>query len=439
MKRITLLILSLLLLFFSGCPMPVVKGTQAQSDPAARVWTIMIYMAADNELEVEAIANFNELEALDLNGAPISIIVLLDRSPQHDTTNGNWTDTRVFEIKSDPAGLTPIMKSPRLDVPEMGLSLNSETNLNTADWRVLSNFINFGKRAYPAENYALFMWGHGVGWRGLAVDDSSMQYMSLPSFRQAISGKGLSLIGFDTCFGAVLEAAYEIRGEAEVFVGSQGAIMAAGWDYHTLFTNFLQKPVLGAWDLAASIQYQFSKRYSQVASATISQIKLSEISNLFNKFNAFAGTVAEAIETNVSRQLVLEHILLNVEKHNSTYVFSDMYIDIQDFSNKIAAIRTGITDVAVKQNAIETAAGNLNTALNAAIPFSWARNGTTNKIGVHLTPMQGSVPSSPHAQGYTRGNMFLGQSMFVENAVNWAPNTIPQNNSFLDKLFYWAF
>ena len=51
--------------------------------------------------------------------------------------------------------------------------------------------------------------------------------MSLPSFGQAVSGKGVSLIAFDTCFAALLEVAYQIRNDAALFVGSEGEIILA--------------------------------------------------------------------------------------------------------------------------------------------------------------------------------------------------------------------
>ena len=450
MKNIIFVLSLTVSISLTSCPE---NKYDVQGESSGRKWTFIVYMAADNDLESAAITNFNELEAVRYANAPVSIIVLLDRSPYHDTTNGNWSGTRVFEIKSDPAGFTAIMKSPRIDCQELGITKSNDINLNTADPMVLSLFIDFAKRAYPAENYALFIWGHGTGWRStdnvnssvtplkaVAFDDTHGQYMSLPAFGRTIENKGLSFIGFDTCYGAVLEVAYQIRNSAQLFAGSQGAILSTGWNYTALFNDFIKKPNLSIADLGDSIQKQFIERYGGLSNATISQIQLSQVQNLFNKFNLFSGVVTDSITTQISRDIVLNQILDNVESYYFTSFPSDMYIDVLDFSKKVTAIRANITSDVSRQDAIFNAASELENALTLAIPSSWAQNGTAKKVGVHFIPLQGiKVPAASHEQAYIKNSMAIDKGAFVENAYNWVPNAVPQSNSFLDKLFYWSF
>jgi len=416
-----------------------IQTIKIKEEPPAREWTFIIYMAADNDLEQYAIHNFNQLEAVRYGNAPISIIVLLDRSPYYDQTNGNWSDTRLFEIISDPEGHSPIMKSPRLNSWELGLFVDKDTDLNTADWRVLSGLIDFAKRVYPAEHYALFIWGHGTGWSSIAHDDTSKDSMSLPDFRRAIAGKNLSVIGFDTCFGAVLEVVYEIKDHAELFIGSQGLIPASGWDYYALFTDFIQNPDLSISNLGKSIQKQFSELDIYNPNAAISQIQLSQVGNLFNKFENFTGIAANSITTFESREAVSNVILNDVEGHFFVPTPSELYIDIFDFSKKITAIRTAITSNSSQQNAILNASNELEEALNLAVPLSWAHNGTTNKIAVHVIHiLDQAVPASRHRDGYIRGSVAMDKCNFVQHSTGWVP-AVPLSNSFLDKLFYWEF
>jgi len=425
----------------------------SQGSPEKRKWTFIIYMAADNDLEAAAIADINELEAVNYGASPISILVLLDRHNSYDMTNDNWSDTRLFEIRSDPGGLTPVIRSPRIDCPELGLSKSTETELNTADPLVLSSLISFAKRAYPAEQYALFIWGHGTGWRGgvkndflpepakaVAFDDTLRQYMSLPSFGRAVAGKGLSLIALDTCYGALLEVAYQIKNDAKLFVGSEGEILSTGWDYTVLFTNFLKKQNLSISDLGSAIQNQFSEHYASLNNATISQIQLPQINDLFLRFNDFSGAVARAIADEPAKNAVLNQILHNVESYFFTSFPSDMYIDILDFTKKIVAIRESITQDADQQEAILESAGKLEEALALAVPSSWAKNGTSKKIGVHVIPLQGIVvPAAKHELAYIRSSMAIDKSAFIEDSEHWAPNAVPKNDSLLDKLFYWVY
>jgi len=467
MKNLLLVVMFLIIL--AGCSSPIITstqgepyqhgwatGTQADPEPPEPIhpqWTFIIYMAADNDLEPAAIADFNELEAVQLEGAPINILVLLDRSPYYDMTNGNWSDTRLYEIKTDPDGLTATIKSTRLDCPELGLNKNTETELNTADPLVLSRLIDFAKRAYPADKYALFMWGHGTGWRGtaqnaplqlplkaVAIDDTQGQYMSLPSLGKAVTGKGLSVIGFDTCYAAILEVAYQIRNDANLLVGSEGPIPSTGWNYTALFTDFLQKPILSIANLGDSIQTQFSAQYAGISYATISQIDLTKVENLFTQFEIFTGTIANAITTVSARDIVLKQVMQNVESYYFTSFPSDLYIDIFDFSQKINNIRTSITASSTVQLSIDNAAYELNNALLETIPSSWSKNGTIKKIGIHFIPLMNvGVPAASHESGYIKGSMNLDKSAFVENSAHWVPNFIPKSDSLLDKLFYWTY
>jgi len=470
-----LLTLIIILTFFVGCyqgiiydeqgiPMGNVNDEQgttgndgfvkdAQDSSGKRKWTFIIYMAADNDLESAAIADLNELEAVSYGAAPISILVLLDRNSGYDMTNGNWSDTRLFEIKPDPNGLTSTLCSSRIDCPELGLSKDSETELNTADPLVLSRLIGFAKRVYPAEQYALFIWGHGTGWRGglnnnnlpepvkaVAFDDTNRGYMALPSFGRAVAGKDLSVIAFDTCYGALLEVAYQIRNDAELFVGSEGEIMSTGWNYTALFTEFLSKGSFTISDLGNAIQNQFRNQYASLSNATISQIQLPQVNKLFLSFNDFSGAVAKAIATEAAKNEVLNQILHNVERYFFTSFPSDMYIDIFDFSKKTSAIRGSITSDSTQQKAISDAASKLEEALDLAVLSSWAKNGTSKKIGIHVIPLQGiEVPAALHELAYVKDSMAIDKSAFVEDSEHWAPNLTPKSDSLLDKLFYWPY
>jgi hypothetical protein len=276
--------------------------------------------------------------------------------------------------------------------------------------------------------------------KAVAFDDTQGEYMSLPSFGRAIAGKGLSVIGFDTCFAAILEVAYQVRNDAVMFFGSQGAVLSSGWDYTALFSDFIRRPNLSIADLGNAIETQFREQYAVLNNATISQIQLSQLNNLFLKFDNFAGAVAEALTDEDGRNAVLNEILHSVESYFFTSFPSDLYIDISDFSKKIASISPAITSNTNRQNAILAAADELENALAAAVPSSWARNGTTKKMGVHVIPLQGiAVPSVIHELPYIKGSMSMTKSAFVEDSRHWVPNAVPQNDSLLDKLFYWVY
>jgi hypothetical protein len=216
--------------------------------------------------------------------------------------------------------------------------------------------------------------------------------------------------------------------------------MSTGWDYTALFNGFLSKPNLAISDLGNAIQNQFSNQYAALSNATISQIQLSQVNNLFNKFNDFSGAVAAAMTTEPAKNAVLNRILHDVESYYFTSFPSDMYIDISDFAKKISEIKGSITSNSAQQNVISNAAVKLEEALALAVPSSWAKNGTTKKMGVHVIPLQGmATPASTHGSAYVRGNNGIDKSAFVETSEHWVPNNVPKSDSLLDKLFYWTY
>jgi len=70
-------------------------GYPAPSANPEADWTIMAYYAADTNLEAAIMSDLDEFEVGGGSSAHIRVIVLLDRSPEYDESNGNWSDVRV--------------------------------------------------------------------------------------------------------------------------------------------------------------------------------------------------------------------------------------------------------------------------------------------------------------------------------------------------------
>jgi hypothetical protein len=463
MKKIRLFLISFCIFFFSSCPQPNPTATITSSPPlkpSIKEWSFLIYMAADNDLEPAAISDINELEAIPSllqNTDKISILVILDRSTGYDASNSNWSDTRFFEIIRDPAGFNTTIVSKQLNCFELGLSLDTQTELDMANPMVLSQSIDYMKRAYPADNYGLLLWGHGTGWRGegnnnktllnpplkaVAFDDATGSYMTMPSLDNAVTGKNLSLIGFDTCFGALLEVCYQIRDDAEWFIGSEGVTPSSGWDYTLLFTAFLNRTSLTASDFCDDVIEQFKTQYNGTTGATISKIHLTNIENLFSVMESFAGELADSMTTSAGKELILNNILYTMDIFHYFSFPSDMYVDIYSFTENSINNRSSITSDTSKQNAILSKGTILQNTLNTTVTSSWSKEyGTSRKqIGIHIIPLQAiSVPDTSHALAYYKTSSGIDKNAFVEDSIHWTPNLIPQPDSFLDKLFYWTY
>jgi hypothetical protein len=386
-----------------------------------REWTFMVYMAADNDLDTIALDDFNELEAVDYTNKPVSVLVLIDRI---NGTSGNWNDTRLYEVKTDLSGKNAVLVSARLDGrPELNIPGGSGAELDTSNYSVLSGFIDYAKRVYKADNYGLIIWGYGLGWKGYALDNTSGSSMPLSSLGNAVEGKGLGLIGFDTGFGITLESAYELRNAAAYLVGSPGTVSdpEKGWDYQALFSGFLSKASRTAKTFCDSTVDQFRQQYATVNGACISVIDSSKTASLFSAFEVFSGGVAGTL-TGAGAKDALYNKLLNgtvrLYYDGSAYP-ADAYADLYSIS-------------------LEGSGAGLRAALGQVVS-TWSNEFGESRplMGVFVNSLSsGAVFSPSHAAGYRKGQ---GTIKFVADSINYAPQGSVTGTSLLDRLFYYSY
>nr|NIP36608.1 hypothetical protein [Thermoplasmata archaeon]NIS13735.1 hypothetical protein [Thermoplasmata archaeon]NIS21594.1 hypothetical protein [Thermoplasmata archaeon]NIT79171.1 hypothetical protein [Thermoplasmata archaeon]NIU50633.1 hypothetical protein [Thermoplasmata archaeon] len=240
---------------------PMLEGQRGdeRSSPGARAdakWTYMVYMSADNNLEDEAILNFNQMEAVGSTD-DVNIVLQLDRSPEWDETNGNWTTTRRYYVLPD--GDPDILNSQLLE--DMG-----EVDMGDAD--ELRDFVIWAIGSYPADRYYLDVWGHGGGWRdGTCNDYTSGSVIDTDELGQALqearrsTNVTLDGLGFDQCLMAQLEVFYEIKQYGDVLVGAETLIPADGYNYTRVLAPLVADPDMDAAGLAGLIVTAFFDEY----------------------------------------------------------------------------------------------------------------------------------------------------------------------------------
>jgi hypothetical protein len=228
----------------------------ADGDRAMAKWTYLVYMSADNNLEDEAILNFNQMEMVG-SSDELNIVVQFDRSPLYDETNGNWSSTRRYLVTTDTD--PDLMNSHLID--DMG-----EVNMGNADR--LRDFVVWGVANYPAERTYLDVWGHGGGWRdgtcndytsGSAIDTDELG-MALAE-AEALTNTTLAGLGFDQCLMAQMEVFYEIKARADVLVGAESLIPSEGYNYTRIMEALDADPDMDAHGLANLIVTAFFDEY----------------------------------------------------------------------------------------------------------------------------------------------------------------------------------
>ncbi len=132
-------------------------------------WTVLVYMGGDNNLEDGLENDLDEFEIAGGSNSTVRIIALLDRTDGYDDSNGNWTDTRVFEVGADTSKDANRVYPPTIDSSD----LFSLGELDTSYRNNLTDFLVWGIQNYPANHYAVAINDHGGAWAGAVTDDTT--------------------------------------------------------------------------------------------------------------------------------------------------------------------------------------------------------------------------------------------------------------------------
>jgi hypothetical protein len=272
----------------------VATGREKRALTHEKKWTILFYGAGDNDLAQAMLQEVKQLESVGSSSA-INIVAQLDL-PDEDK---GCCKTYFMKKGTDPEGISsPVVR-------ELG-------SVNMADPGVLSDFIAFGIKNYPAAHYMLVIADHGKGWRGAISDMSHNGWMTPPQVRESIERgldgkrKSLDIVAFDACLMASTEVAYELKDVAQYIVASEETEGRAGWSFPLILDGQPDENASGSID--SSLYKPFSpdspaadlaSRIVDCAKAnpgrlyTMSAINLSRIEDLGNTVDRFARQILD--------------------------------------------------------------------------------------------------------------------------------------------------
>jgi len=334
-------------------------------------WNIMVYIAADNDLERFALQDINEMESAT-ESEDINVSVLVDRTPGYAEGDGDWTDTRRGLITADNT------------TDNISTSLQSLGELNTGNPNTLTDFINWSVGNYPAENYALVVWNHGGGLWGAAWDDSNgNDNLSLNDVTTAIKNSTLErfdVIGYDACQMGMFDVLYPLSGYTDYYVASSENEPGKGWDYTNLINAITSNSEQSAQSVASDIVETYSDSFigeSWYSEYTLSSINMNHLNSLVQRLNDFSNIVQNDATDSDWNAIKEAH------ETTATYARNDSYLDFGDFFNNI--IESESQDVIINasnevsnayQSVVDTFKGNVTdyTGMSIYLPGPGATN-----------------------------------------------------------------
>lgn len=200
---------------------PVARSFQSiVGPPKPPLWRVLIYMAADNDLEPSALGNLAELRnAAMIQGVPVAL--QLDRSAKYSHADQDWVGTHRFIRRQTLFGSKLAMEE------DLGV-------VDSASKERLHDFLRWGTTQLAGQHTLLVLWGHGRGDRGLLWDEGAGTAMSTQELANALDAYRVDVIALDLCSMQTIDVATALAGRARYAAGSETPRHALGWPYGKL-------------------------------------------------------------------------------------------------------------------------------------------------------------------------------------------------------------
>lgn len=251
------------------------SALSTKSDASETAWTVMVYLAGDNNLADECVYALTEMKAA-MTDPRIRVVAQFDPTARRVKTrrfvlNGNGTGSSSVrtigsggqyrssiledEVKE---GLPPGRKTfPGAAVQPLRGSTGDGAATATApvgadvydtdsgDPKLLFDFISWTVDNYPADHYMVILSGHGSGVtdQEFLRDDSSKGTLTIKELGEVFKAvrselkdkRGvpleIDLLGLDTCVMSMAEVCFELAGSVRFMVSSESFGPQSGWPY----------------------------------------------------------------------------------------------------------------------------------------------------------------------------------------------------------------
>ena len=348
----------------------------ASAETVPDMWTVMVYMDGDNNLEAATVTDLGEMMVAG-STADVNIVVLVD------TLDG-------------PADLVYVNQGSTTTIAAWG-------EVNMGDPATLQSFISQAAALYPAENYALDFWNHGGGIMGVCGDDTSgSDKLTMPELRSAVVGAGvvMDVIMFDACDMAQAEIAHQFIGYADYMVFSQETMWGQGFPYDTILTRLVATPTMTDRDYAIVVGEEFVVFYDALGwnLCTISVYDMSYLTTVSGAVGTFASGMKATMSTTYK---TYKSCRLGAEEAAGA-------VDLMGFAQLVSANTKVSTSV-------RSAAAAVVSAVGGAIIFEWHSDDCDgmNGLGIWFPVSSVSYYWSP-----TMETMY--RSMPFDVATHWA-------------------
>jgi len=298
---------------------------------AGQSWTILVYVAADNNLEPFAVQDLTEMAAVGSTDA-VRIVAQVDRSP-------GYSAQAIGNVPNFVGAKRMLVQKGSLDV------LETLGPLDSGSGTTLAAFISWGMTTFPADRTALILWDHGGGWAGYGQDETSGSIIRPLALRNAIAqglsgaaASRLALIGFDACLMSTFEIGNMLKPYAEYMLASEEVVPGHGLDYRALAglaaDPTLAPPALARMLIDGFVQHSIANR--DQASITMSVTDLYALGDLESALRTLGTTGGSPLPA--AKATSAGRARAAARSYGSQGQTPGVMVDVVDFAARLAAL-----------------------------------------------------------------------------------------------------
>lgn len=338
--------------------------TTGISAQAVKNWTLIVYLVG-SDLESGSDAGSTDMaEMMSISNTSNVNIVVLTGAAKKD----GWRTPQSYLIKDG-------VRTDLDFVAPNQQAMSSPENLTA--------FINWSITNYPATNYFLTMWNHGMSIRGYGWDEVGQTQFSVPQVAAAIgatnyvqTGNKFELIGFDACLMANLEAQLPLKEFGKFFVASEETEPGHGWDYAPIIRAMQQTEFdWNGFDIGIEVIDGFIAQgiaENSGPTTTLSVTDLAELDNLRDKLELL---IAKIKQEGKHRSLQQARAVAQEYSQSLTEPLgSEDVVDIGDLMKKLK----------VKDPSLAAEADAVLTALGQVVLYERHSTGRPNSTGMTM-------------------------------------------------------
>lgn len=230
-------------------------------------WTVMVYLAGDNNLTANCVSVLQQLEAVKYN-KDVCVLACFDSNTPWPKGSRylavNCKRRKVdndldWEIHNDL--IRPQERDHDLIVPDFCAGDHPPQGApmkRTGVAEGLKRFLNWSMKNHDGSDrrYMLILYGHGpvVAGKTFLARDNPQSYLSLEELPKVLGeqfgpDRKLDILACQNCVMNGIETAYALKEQVDYIIGSQGLVLTNGWPYEKIIGDLVADPGASTADI----------------------------------------------------------------------------------------------------------------------------------------------------------------------------------------------